>query len=169
MRKSRWILCLWMRFGADVASAQTAEGNADKDGTVGLRVEDVNGDGYPDIVGRIPAPVRQPEDDARSYIYLNNQSNGFVEIEEWIVPKPLTQRMTNLSHILEKSDLLDAGIRLLDVNGDGLADVLQSLYVNTATAVGAITPTYLAKGGIGDLLIEYTNALGERPRWVTGA
>lgn len=71
----------------------------------GARVVDLNGDGLPDIIRSSPA---------QQQAWLNNGS-GWVITSSWAPPVQFVN-----------STPADTGVRLADVNGDGLVDLVQS-------------------------------------------
>ena len=115
----------------------------------GVQMVDINGDGYPDVVVRIAGDP--------GLVYLNNQTDGFVKVE-WDIPVSTVGRV----NIIGRSGnilswyYIDNGARLMDVDGDGLADIMQGLITPTQNRVAA----HLAEPGMTDLLVEYTNPLG---------
>ncbi len=79
----------------------------------GMQFVDVNGDGLVDIIRSIAA-------DGKIYkkAWLNTGS-GWKEAPEWEPPYPLFSR-----------GLDNEGIAVVDINGDGLPDIVRNLYVN---------------------------------------
>ena len=79
----------------------------------GMQFVDVNGDGLPDIIRSIAA-------DGRIYkkAWLNTGA-GWKEAPEWEPPYPLFSR-----------GLDSEGIAVVDINGDGLPDIVRNLWVN---------------------------------------
>jgi len=73
----------------------------------GTRIADVNGDCYPDLIRRI---------NNVGYAWINNGS-GWVNDSTWITP-PQSDFVNY--------EQLDVGIRLVDVNGDGLVDIVKN-------------------------------------------
>jgi YD repeat-containing protein len=80
-------------------------------GDTGLRVADVNGDALPDL---IYAPAG-----TSSKVYINNGS-GWDDDPTWYFPVAFL-----------RSGGGDAGVRLADLNGDGLIDILQKYNIET--------------------------------------
>lgn len=70
----------------------------------GVRILDVNGDGLPDLVHG---------SDQKPHQTWINTGKGWLENKNFILP----------TNILE--DGKDAGVRILDINGDGLSDIVQ--------------------------------------------
>jgi RHS repeat-associated protein len=90
--------------------------------TTGSILADVNGDGLDDVVQYFNG---RWTDDVHSYI---NNGNGWTEESAWNLPEPL------LNWLFPK----ETGVRLIDINGDNLVDVLRSVedadnrvYMNT--------------------------------------
>lgn len=92
----------------------------------GVRLFDVNGDGLPDLVYAIDNSAGPDVQD----IYLNT-GGGWSYDSSWTIPSGVF-----FTESLNRSDL---GIRMDDVNGDGLLDLLQSIggtraiYLNTGS------------------------------------
>lgn len=72
----------------------------------GTRIADINGDGRPDIFG----------DSDRLGVFLNN-GTGWTRSTNWVVPFTFTQPTSGLP--------MDIGAHIIDVNGDGLADLIR--------------------------------------------
>ncbi|MCA9405666.1 MAG: VCBS repeat-containing protein [Candidatus Omnitrophica bacterium] len=86
----------------------TEDGNGDN----GVRLVDINGDGYTDIL-----QADRTDSMTQHRTFLNNKTNGFVEVNQWIVPQQLG--------FTDSSDgSSDNGVRLVDLNGDGLIDLI---------------------------------------------
>ncbi len=103
-------------------------GNGDK----GVRVTDINGDGLPDIIQSFQTAGGA----TTTVVYLNN-GNGWSVDTSWNVP-------------LYFEDFLgggngDKGVRFIDINGDGLPDILQSF----RTAGGATSTSAYINNGRG--------------------
>ncbi len=103
----------------------------------GVRFADVNGDGRVDAV--------KAKDGAIFTTWLNdgNPSGGpvWVQASAWISPAPIVN-----------SSGKDRGTRFLDVDGDGMVDVVRG--------EGNTKKVYLNRGAIPDLLIGVTSPLG---------
>jgi RHS repeat-associated protein len=99
-----------------------AEVNLCDDGAefdLGVRFGDVNGDGFVDLVKRYDyGDVDSPETRFQG-VWLNT-GTGWVQQSGWKVPEPFVYHFPG-------GDTVDPGTRLLDVNGDGLADVVRSV------------------------------------------
>lgn len=134
-----------------------------------VRVVDVDGDGYPDVLRSLTHKVGtnpcDGKDDAPGYeVWLNNQSNGFVLAEDWQIPIPLVFHRCTPGSTAHWS-YVDNGVRIADVNGDGLADLVQGMVSTYWDANGWLADipratTHLALAGQTDLLTEHTNPLG---------
>jgi hypothetical protein len=83
-------------------------------------VADINGDGLPDILTQYGSP-------GQMYVYINNGVNGWTQDPNWTVPG------------IANNDL---GSSIIDVNGDGLPDLVQR---NTGYANGYASGVYLQK------------------------
>lgn len=95
---------------------------------LGVRVQDINGDGYADIVQSYDGGDTQVN---ASKVYLNNATTtGWTEDTSWVVPELFNYANYNL------------GVELVDINGDNLPDIVKSsangqvengerIYINT--------------------------------------
>ena len=92
----------------------------------GVRLADVNGDGLPDLLF---ASADAPDRTWRG-VFLNNGQNGWVFDEQWsaALQAPwlpadyfFTMRINAIGNIWISTD---SGLRLMDINGDGLADLV---------------------------------------------
>ncbi len=97
---------------------------------LGVRFGDVNGDGRVDLIRRRDFDG-SPTNDA---VFLNT-GNGWTEQPGWHVPVPFADRVHGMN--------FDPGGRVVDVNGDGLVDLVQS-YTRNGTPSRAV---YLGRGG----------------------
>ena len=77
----------------------------------GLRIVDVNGDGLPDFIRSYNNGASPGNIDIRK-VYINTGA-GWSEDSSWIVP---------IDFVIQ----YDQGVRLADVNGDGLTDIVQA-------------------------------------------
>ncbi|MBI4087020.1 VCBS repeat-containing protein, partial [Candidatus Kaiserbacteria bacterium] len=132
---------IYMNTGSGWTNASTtvpvAFGRSDG-GDNGVRVADVNGDGLPDL-------VRYWDGEANTNrIYLNNGANWVVDTA-WSLPEPTV-----------KTGNVDPGTRLVDVNGDGLADVVRNdntqnkVYLQNGDHGWSLAPTWLLPTNITD-------------------
>ncbi len=83
----------------------------------GVRIEDVNGDNLPDLI--------KGKGNNNRTTWLNNGTNWIID-SSWTLPNGVF--FVNLSGI-------DEGIRLADINGDGLIDILRGNAGNESTWV----------------------------------
>ena len=133
-------------------------------GDVGVRIADVNGDGLPDIV----QSYRNGDGSATSSAVYLNTGNGWVATTTWSLPAYFADYSTQT--------VGDTGVRIADVNGDGLPDIIQSYensdgsststkaWINTGNGwVASSTwnpPTYfanysrIARGDVGTRLMD---------------
>ena len=72
-----------------------------------VRVGDINGDNYPDL-------VRSDGHDGTKKVYINNRSGWTDKSSDWVVPEYFTG-----------GDGVDLGGRLIDINGDGMFDIIK--------------------------------------------
>lgn len=104
-------------------------------GDAGARFVDVDGDGRVDILQGVYL-----NGTTRAYkAYLNNGS-GFTSVNDWIPP---------VSFVVWNNNGVnkDAGVRLADINGDGLLDIIQ-LYRSQVNCCTTYDPrVWLNKGG----------------------
>ncbi len=119
---------------------------ADRDGDPSFRLLDVNGDGLLDVVYSRKIAGGQKE----SGIFVNNGST-WVEAD-----KSLSDRIP--AFIDENG--VDQGVRLFDVDGNGLLDVLQS-FTTGSTIPGSAT-VLLNTGRRSDVLTSIDNGMGLR-------
>ncbi|WP_292464480.1 toxin TcdB middle/N-terminal domain-containing protein [Methanolobus sp.] len=83
---------------------------ASTSGDTGVRMEDVNGDGLVDVVKALSGSTFE------TWI---NTGSGWTSTTNWIMPAELS------------SGTSDSGVRMEDVNGDGLVDVVKALSGST--------------------------------------
>lgn len=132
----------WRRFAAwDIPVDAIGAGQSDP----GFRLIDVNGDGLIDIVfNRIEKQNQQ-----FSGAYLNS-GFGWRSQPSYAAPLPLSQY-----------GQVDLGVRLADVNGDGLPDVIE----NRSSSGGDMQVAYLNRtSSRSDLLEETVNGNGVRTK-----
>ena len=105
----------------------------------GMRMGDINGDGLPDIVchsdittGSGPCKQNQPQ------IYFNNGAGWTLATTSYATP-PIRQDDGTKYESFVNGSSQDQGLRLMDINGDGLADLVRGqdtnkfVYINTGT------------------------------------
>jgi RHS repeat-associated protein len=116
----------------------------DGSGDNGVRLADVNGDGFVDIV--------QADGDKQRAVYLNNGVDGWMEVRSWQIPEISQGGFT------EKDGGDDNGVRLVDVNGDGFVDIVHAdggserrTYLNGVTRPPLLTRIDNGVGGISDV------------------
>jgi RHS repeat-associated protein len=85
----------------------------------GVRIADVNGDGLPDLLSAIGASG------SNSYAAYINTGSGWQSSSTWDPP------------LLFVGNGQDMGVRIADVNGDGLPDILSGLTANGTTTYAA--------------------------------
>lgn len=105
----------------------------------GVRFADVNGDGLLDLVHGY-----SNLGETSNKIYLNT-GNGWVEDPEWHTPTPFT---TSFSGLGLPDDTIDDLVRIADVNGDGLPDLISG-YGSASSSV-----VYFNVGQRADLLVQ---------------
>lgn len=101
-----WILDQQLRLPVDVAQYDKAD--------LGVRFPDLNGDGYADL-----AYTKKMKDGSVSkvaYVFKPGEATPWKEEKRYIIPRPIFQE-----------DMKDAGTYLIDINGDGMVDILHSL------------------------------------------
>ena len=88
----------------------------------GVRIVDVNGDGLADIIQGYTFEDEDGDDNSRSRAWINN-GPGWTYDDNWEPPVSFT-------YCEYDSDYCDnKGVRMADVNGDGLVDILQGYKV----------------------------------------
>lgn len=81
----------------------------------GARIADVNGDGLPDLLQSVGA-----NPNGNTNIAYLNTGHGWASSSAWISP----------TSFLDWQNTTDNGVRIADVNGDGLPDILQNVTDN---------------------------------------
>ena len=139
----------WADNGADVLSED-----------LGVRLVDINGDGLVDILSSTSTWYFQD-----SAVYLNNGVGGWIESASYVSP---------VDFMLGR---MDYGVRLADVNGDGLVDILHGVdagghpeahkndvYINNGQNwvlnENYILPTYFVQNDLGNL-VDYGTRLAD--------
>ncbi|MBF0490603.1 MAG: hypothetical protein HQL15_08325 [Candidatus Omnitrophica bacterium] len=96
----------------------------------GVRIVDLNGDNYPDIIrsfwGQGPTcPTCVPSSVKYNFTYLNNNSNGWYSVNAWTNSVPFSRYggFYNVAANWTES----SGTRLADFNGDGLIDFAHNM------------------------------------------
>jgi hypothetical protein len=102
-------------------------------GDIGARLVDVNGDGLPDYV----QSYQNSDASASSTITYLNTGSGWVASSTWNSPIFIANYHINVNGG-------DAGVRFMDVNGDGLVDIVQSFLRSDGTTV--VQGVYLNTG-----------------------
>ena len=91
----------------------------------GVRLVDLNGDGLVDVIKRQNCNAT-----SCSGVLLNN-GNGWTNTSSWTLP--IDYALTNFGN--------DTGVRFVDLNGDGLVDVIKSQNCNATTCSGVLLNT----------------------------
>ncbi len=102
-------------------------------GDQGTRLEDLNGDGLIDIIKALSTngPCNIP-DQLKAFI---NNGSGWVENSSWYPPICLYSYFTG-----------DVGTRVVDVNGDGRADIIKGYNTNTECDTVSEADAYINNG-----------------------
>ncbi len=110
-------------------SSAVSGGNID----LGIRIADVNGDVYPDII----KSFADQQGSITRETYLNNKNNTWSLNSSWSTPGTCTNGICS-SYIQVRQvqcygfiHHVDAGMRIADINGDGRNDIAQAVdYIN---------------------------------------
>ncbi len=103
----------WSTSSAWTIPVMFASSNAEQ----GVRMAEVNGDGLVDIIAASTTKV----------VYLNNGTSTWTASTTWSFPVSFID-----------SGNRDQGVQIVDINGDGLADVLQAHYASTTGTTSAV-------------------------------
>ncbi len=126
-----------------------------------VQLVDANGDGYPDVLGGLRIGTGNTYD--RNWVYLNNQVDGFVKA--WQVPVAFAHGPGSAWQFQE------TGVRTVDVNGDGLSDLVQAYDAASSSGLPIgpfVANSWLSNRGtsitgfrraIPDLVEQYTTPL----------
>lgn len=111
----------------------------------GTRLADVNGDGLPDVL--------HARGDEQPRIWLNagggtGSAAAWIETTEWSLPDGIA---------FADADGRDTGVRLSDVNGDGMTDIVRSF--------AGESEVHLNQGSTPDLLIAAAAPAGGTTHW----
>ncbi|MEW6102185.1 MAG: SpvB/TcaC N-terminal domain-containing protein [Candidatus Omnitrophota bacterium] len=133
---------------------------ADRD--LGVRIADVNADGYPDILKNY---ITIPEGQKIRDTYINGKNNTWNSDSGWAMPEICIGTGVCTSFISRVTSMgipmyADYGLRVADINGDGRNDLIHSLhtqaYYNGSGGAGMYKSSFLNIGsGWG----------GDRPDW----
>jgi len=113
---------------------------------MGIRLADLNGDGLVDMIRSIGSDEGNPQ----TSVWLNGGDNSWRPVTDgrWAPPRPFASAaVTNWAsrHGPALMLYLDAGARMVDVNGDGLDDLVVSM--NDTTGCGStLRETWLNTG-----------------------
>ncbi|MBS3083601.1 VCBS repeat-containing protein [Candidatus Pacearchaeota archaeon] len=92
----------------------------------GTQLEDINGDGFTDILQMYANPNSYPPHDIRvQRLWLNNGTAFVDSSSNWTFPQNEWFYSTNVTQ--------ETGLRLIDLNGDGLLDLAKSRCLYTST------------------------------------
>ncbi len=130
--------------GIDLYDVPDQQGSAVYSKDLGIRFADVNGDGRVDVVQGVAGGARNT--------YLNDGDVGAGDGDDGDAWVPETDWRLPSGRQFVDGNGEDRGVRLIDVDGDGMTDILQSK--NGSNNV------YLNDGVIPDLLQTVTNRFG---------
>ncbi len=156
-----------------ISKLETRDGDKEDLWDQGTRLADVNGDLLPDSIQGL-----DQYQGAGTYVsYLNSTSTGFVQNYDWVSPVGLSQAPDGGGN---GGSTEDYGANIIDLNGDGLADVTrqwsdnyQDTYLNTGSNFATSTSTWntpvdlrspwtqstdLNNDGLPDLVYSYWNS-----------
>ena len=103
----------------------------------GARIVDLNGDGLPDILQLAYYTNWQYGGGDKRFTYINN-GRGFDKVDAWVV---------NVESVFAHDYSPDAGLRIVDLNGDGLPDLLHlAYYSNGEYGGGLVKKSYINTG-----------------------
>ncbi|MFQ5425814.1 MAG: SpvB/TcaC N-terminal domain-containing protein, partial [Gaiellales bacterium] len=108
---------------------------------LGVRLADVNGDGRVDVVESIGSTRNTWLNDGD--VNETPSASPWVLETDWSLPAGV---------VFQNGDGQDEGVRLADVNGDGMTDIVRSQ--------GSTNDVYLNQGSVPDLLVGVTNPRG---------
>ncbi len=106
---------------------------------LGIRIADINSDGYSDILRLYSVGGVEPGGSAQEYreIYINSKNNSWNLNQGWLPPNSNCYTGYICTNFISKYDSvnnIDVGARLVDVNGDGRLDFIQyfepAIYLN---------------------------------------
>ncbi|RCX31658.1 RHS repeat-associated core domain-containing protein [Thioalbus denitrificans] len=116
----------------------------------GLRLADLNGDGLADLL----AAYRDGTLVVRA-AYINT-GRGFVRDDDWNFPGTITYDNQSDDVFAVKDAGYPRGLQILDINGDGLADLLRA----HSYEYGSRHTAFINRGPVPDLLLGVRDALG---------
>lgn len=116
----------------------------------GLRLADLNGDGLADLL----AAYRDGTQVVRA-AYINT-GRGFVRDDDWNFPGTITYDNQSDDVFAIKDAGYPRGLQILDINGDGLADLLRA----HSYEYGSRHTAFINRGPVPDLLRGVRDALG---------